>query len=176
MRVVLGRVAGAHGVQGEVRIRFFGDGPENLLEARAVWIAERRDDPAARRFEVKGGGNARPGEVRLALRGIDDREAAQALRGSLVLVDAADLPALPDGDYYWYELVGCRVESKDGAALGTVRELLETGAHDVLVVEDEDGHTRLIPTAAGFLGEIDVANRRIVVEDLPGLLDPALES
>lgn len=61
----------------------------------------------------------------------------------------------------------------DGEEVGTVRELWETGAHDVLVVEGDDGRDRLVPTARALLREIDPAAGRIVVEDVPGLLDPA---
>jgi 16S rRNA processing protein RimM len=173
--VVLGRVVGAHGVRGQVRIRILGDGPDNLLALTAVALADPArgpDDPAARRHEIEGGSQARPGEVRLALSGIHDREAAEALRGLLLVAPAEALPALPEGDHYWFELVGCRVETAGGVALGTVRELWDIGAHDVLVVEAPGGERRLIPTAGPAIREIDAAAGRIVVEELPGLLDP----
>lgn len=172
---MLGRVQGAHGVRGRIRVRYFGDGPGNLLGARRVALAAAElgpDDPAPLEFEVEGGGAGRQGEARLALRGIGDRDAADALRGRWVLVSAGALEPLPEGEHYWYELVGCRVESATGAALGVVRELWETGAHDVMVVEDDEGRRRLLPTADALLREVDVRGRRIVVEELPGLLDP----
>ena len=86
---------------------------------------------------------------------------------------AGALPALPEGEWYWYQVVGCRVESHDGRAIGVVRELWETGAHDVLVVEGDDGRRRLLPAARELIREVDVAGRRIVVEVIEGLLDPA---
>jgi 16S rRNA processing protein RimM len=82
------------------------------------------------------------------------------------------LPELPAGEFYWYELIGCQVESEGGLQAGTVREIWQTGAHDVLVVEDEDGVRRLIPTAAELMKDVDLVARRIVVSDLPGLLEP----
>jgi 16S rRNA processing protein RimM len=168
-------VVGAHGVRGEIRVRVFGDGPENLLGVRSVALADPErgeDDPAPLEFEIVGGGRGRQGEARLALRGVADREAAQALRGRWVLARAAELRPLPEGEHYWYELVGCRVESTAGGVIGTVRELWETGAHDVLVVERQDGRRVLVPTAAALMREVDVVEQRIVVEDLPGLFEP----
>ena len=81
------------------------------------------------------------------------------------------LERLPEGEYYEYQLVGCRVEGEDGQAIGTVREVWSTGASDVLVVESEEGEQRLIPTGGDFLREVDLEGRRIVIEVIPGLLD-----
>ena len=171
-RIVLGEIVGAHGLRGELRVRFSGDEPDHLLACEAVWIGRHGDDPEARRFVVETAGLGRRGEVRLRLDGIRSREAVAAWIGWLVSAPAAILPALPAGEFYWFELIGCRVESASGERVGSVREIWETGAHDVLVVEDENGRRRLLPTAAELMTEIDLEARRIVVVDLPGLLDP----
>lgn len=172
-RVVLGRVVGAHGIGGEIRVRYFGDGPQNLLAMKRVALAEPRRgeaDPAPLVHEIEGGGTARGGEVRLRLRGITGRDEAQALRGRLVVVDASALPPPPEGEFYWYQLVGCRVEREDGEPVGIVEEIWEAAAHDLLVVEDE-GRRALIPTAREIMREVDLAHRRIVVADVPGLIE-----
>jgi len=171
-RIVLGEVTGAHGLQGEVRVRIAGDGPDHLLAAEAVWLGRRPGDPEARRHVVVERGLARSGEVRLRLQGIDHRDKVGPLVGLLVTAPPTILPELPDGEFYWYELIGCGVESENGEALGSVREIWATGAHDVLMVEDEDGVRRLVPTAAELMKVIDLEARRIVVVDLPGLLEP----
>jgi 16S rRNA processing protein RimM len=90
----------------------------------------------------------------------------------VVTSPATLLPPLPEGEFYWYELIGCQVVSESGESVGAVREIWETGAHDVLVVEDENGVRRLIPTAAELMKKVDLVARRIVVVDLPGLLEP----
>jgi 16S rRNA processing protein RimM len=171
-RLVIGEIVGAHGLRGEVRVRVTGDSGENLLKADSLWLARRIDEPSPRRVDVVGGGSGRAGEVRLHFEGVEDRDAAEALRGLRILTEASALPKLPEGEFYWHELVGCRVESEAGLAVGIVQEIWETGAHDVLVVVDERGVRRLVPTAAELLKSIDLAARRIVVVDLPGLLDP----
>jgi 16S rRNA processing protein RimM len=171
-RIVLGEITGAHGLEGEIRVRFSGDVPDHLLDCDAVWVGRDASDPEARRFRVLSAGSGRGGEVRLRLEGIRHRDAALALLGRVVMAPAAILPALPEGEFYWFELVGCRVESESGEPVGVVREIWETGAHDVLMVEDEDGVRRLIPTAAELMKQVDLESRRIVVAHLPGLLDP----
>jgi 16S rRNA processing protein RimM len=170
---VLGRVVGAHGVRGALQVRYFGDGPENLLRMPDVALASETPDAEAPVFEVAGARPSRRGHVRLSLVGVGDRDAAEALRGRLVLGDAAHLEPLSPGEFYWHQLIGCRVEGHDGTGIGTVRELWETGASDVLVVEAEDGRRVLLPAAASLLREVDVEARRIVIEVIPGLLDPA---
>ena len=91
-RVVLGRITGAHALRGEVRVQFFGDGPHNLLRLSEVWLGEDRSDTNARRFEVlRAAMGGRSGEIRLALAGVVDRDAAAALRAHLLAVADDDL-------------------------------------------------------------------------------------
>lgn len=171
VRVEVGRVVGPHGLRGQVRVRFFGDGPEHLMSCTRIWLGERRDDPNARSYDVQFGGMGRASEARLALVGVVDRAAAQALRGLLVLASETALAPLEEDEFYWHQLVGCRVETEAGDPVGTVHEIWQTGAHDVLVVRDELGRQNLIPTARELTREIDVPGRRIVVAAVPGLID-----
>lgn len=171
-RIVLGEIVGAHGLRGEVRVRVTGDSFDNLLDADSLWLGRGPEDVAARRVAVLGGGSGRGTELRLRLEGIDDRDAAEALRGRRLMTELEALPKLPDGEFYWHELVGCRVESESGFVAGRVQEIWETGAHDVLLVVDEQGVRRLVPTATALMKSVDLEARRIVVVDLPGLLDP----
>lgn len=175
-RVELGRVKGAHALRGELRVQFFGDDPENLMAAPCLWLGRERDDPDAVRYEVLRVGSGRPGEVRVALAGVDDRELADALRGRLVLGDPEHLAALEEGEFYWHELVGCEVRSTAGELVGVVMEIWETGAHDVLVVRGEDGRQHLLSTARELMPEVDPVARRVTVEVLPGMLEGAPDS
>ena len=172
-RIVLGRVVGAHGLDGELRVRIAGDGPEHLLGVEVVWLAGDTDDPEARCYDVLGAGTGRGGEVRLSLDGIRDRDTAAGLLGRFVLCDARVLSPLPDGEYYWHQLIGCQVESDDGEQVGRVREIWATGGHDVLVIDGEDGRQRLVPTAAEVMTRVDLDAKRITVAVIDGLLDPS---
>jgi 16S rRNA processing protein RimM len=173
-RAIVGRILGAHGIGGEVRVRALADDAALLLAAKRFALSrDGPEDPHAVEIESQGGTTGRAGEVRLRLRGVADRDAAEALRGTLLLMDAADLPPLPAGRHWWFELVGCVVETAAGERVGRVRGLLETGAeHDVLDVAGDDGRQRLIPMASALVREVDVVARRIVLEDVAGLADP----
>jgi 16S rRNA processing protein RimM len=168
---VLGRVVGAHGLHGEIRIRFLGEDPRNLVGEVGLARDPEEAHPALHEVRrVRGGSGA--GELVVELDGIEDRDTAEGLRGCWVLLRLERLPALPEGEHYWHELVGCRVETTGGERVGTVRELWETGGHDLLVVEDESARRYLVPTAPDLMREVDVAGRRIVIEPVPGLLEP----
>lgn len=165
---------GAHGLSGEIRVRVYGDGPENLLEAGEIALADPErgaEDPAPRHHEIETGGAGRSSEVRLKLAGVADREAAAALSGRLVTVPAEALPELPKDEFYGYQLVGCEVVTEAGEVVGRVQQIWETGAHDVLVVRDEQGRRQLIPTAREFLIDIDLTESRLTVATRPGLLE-----
>ena len=170
-KIVLGRALGPHGLRGEIRIRYFGDGPANILRQPVVWLGDEDNEAGARRFEVARSGTGRAGEVRLGLVGIDDREAAEELEGLLLMASEDALEPLAEGEFYWHQLIGCRVETETGRNIGTVQEIWETGAHDVLVVDSDDGARRLISAAREIATEIDVEARRVVIETQPGMLE-----
>jgi 16S rRNA processing protein RimM len=170
-RVTLGQVIGAHGLRGELRVRLFDGTDNNLRALSSVWLAREEGDPKAVEARVRAVGSGRRGEARLALEGVGDREAAEALRGRLVQTGVDQLGPLAAGEYYQYQLVGCRVEDAAGRVLGVVRGIWETGAPDVLVVEDEAQRELLIPAVGGILREVDVAARRIVIDPPEGLVD-----
>jgi 16S rRNA processing protein RimM len=133
-------------------VRCFGAEPEVLERVPRLILAGEPGEAGEGQevsYPVESVAPGRRGELRVALEGVKDRDAAEALRGRRVLVEAAELEALPAGEYYGYQLVGCRIEGQDGAPVGTVREIWETGGPDLLVVE----------------------GRRAVVELVPGLLD-----
>ena len=171
--LVLGRIVGAHALRGEIRIRFLGEDPQNLERIGEVGLARDPEEAHPALHAVRGvRGWSGKDELIVELGGIEDRDTAEALRGRWVMARPEQLPALPEGEHYWHELVGCRVETTGGEEIGTVRELWETGGHDLLVVEGEDARRYLVPTAPDLMREVDVAGRRIVIEPVPGLLEP----
>jgi 16S rRNA processing protein RimM len=151
-------------------VHFFGDGPETLEQVDEVWLARSPDDADATRYALQRARPGRPGEVRVALEGLSRREQADELRGRLVLAEVSSLPALPEGEHYWFEWVGCRVEGSDGQEVGRIVEIWESGAHDVLVVASADGRRLLLPAARDLIREVDLEQQRIVMELVPGIL------
>ena len=165
--VPIGRISAAHGVRGWLRMHVFGDGGDALRPGVALHVTESKG--AKHVFELRQVTSGRKGgEARIALEGVPDREAADALRGADVAVAAAELGVAGDGEVWVHDLIGCRVASEHGEDIGEIRGLWEAGASDVLVVAAADGREHLVPAA--FLRDIDLAARRVVVEVLPGLL------
>jgi 16S rRNA processing protein RimM len=169
-RLLAGRVVGAHGLRGRLRVRCGEGGAEGLLGARRLFLGEREE--AAQGHEVVEARPGRPGEVVLGLGELSDRSAAEALRGAGVWIEPAELAELPEGEYWAYQLIGCEVEDPAGRRLGRVREIRSTGAQDLLVVDGAGGAEHLIPAVQSWWREVDLARRRIVVELPPGLLEP----
>jgi 16S rRNA processing protein RimM len=174
--IPIGRISAAHGVRGWLRMHVFGDGGDALRPGVALHVTGPKGGTQV--YEIRQVTSGRKsGEARLALEGVSDRDAADALRGSVVAVAAAELGAAGDGEVWVHDLIGCRVASEAGEDIGEIRGLWEAGASDVLVVAARDGGEHLVPAA--FLRDIDLAARRVVVEVLPGLLgdeDPAAET
>lgn len=149
--IVLGRISGLYGVQGWVKVFSHTDPKENILHYSPWYVRRGREwvsmTSDAGRVHGKG--------LVSHLAGCDDRDAAAALVGSEIAVEREQLPPLPPDQFYWADLVGLQVRTVDGADLGVVDHLLETGANDVLVVRGE--RERLIPCVWGdVVVEVDL--------------------
>jgi 16S rRNA processing protein RimM len=165
------RIVGAHGLDGELRVRLHGADLACLASLRTLWLTGEHSGVNARPHALLHAARGRAGECRLRLEGIRDRADAENAAGLWLEARREDLPPSAPGEYYLYELVDCAVEDAAGRALGTVRGLWETGGADLLVIEAADGREHLVPLAASLLLQVDVAARRIVVDALPGLFD-----
>lgn len=135
--IALGHIAGVHGIRGWVRVFSHTEPREAILDYRP-WLLG--DD--GRHVEPLEG--ARHGKTVIArLEGIGDRDQAERLVGQTIGVERRDLPELGEGQFYWADLIGLEVVLKGGESLGTVEDLMATGAHDVMVVRGD--RERLIP-------------------------------
>ena len=144
-RVLVGRIHGAFGVRGELKLESFTDPLRGILRYQP-WIL--RDARGIER-ELSGARGRETAKGLVAtLPGIDDRDAADALRGTEVWVPRSALPPPGEGEYYWVDLEGLRVVNLEGADFGTVSHLFATGANDVLVAmggTTDNGRERMIP-------------------------------
>jgi 16S rRNA processing protein RimM len=158
--VVMGKVVGAQGLQGWVKVHAFTEYLDSLLDYNTWYVG---NEQAWRPLEVLEA-NVHGGKVLIAkLQGIVDRTAAEKCKGLLIAVPRDSLPEQPEGEYYWSDLVGLSVENLQGEAFGTVDSLLETGANDVLVVKGEGGET-LMPFIASVIQQVDLKNKKILVD------------
>jgi len=166
-RVELGRIVKPHGLKGEMVVVGVRLSPEELLEISQV--VARGADGAVRPLRITA---TRPFLQNQLVRfeGVDDIDEARTLHGHVLEVDPARLPPAEEGTVYLFQLVGLLVVAEDGAALGRVREVLQTGASPILVVRPEDGaKERLIPMSPDALVRVDTAAGSIVVRVLPGM-------
>jgi 16S rRNA processing protein RimM len=121
--------------------------------------------PLARRVERQ---RVSAGRVVLKLAGIDNREAAEVLRGALISVPAEQAVALPAGTYYWHQIIGLRVVDLEDRPLGQIADILATGGNDVYVVRS-NGRELLLPAIRDVVKEIDLDGGVVRVDLLPGL-------
>jgi 16S rRNA processing protein RimM len=138
-RILLGRVLGAFGVRGELKLHSFTD-PVSAVMKYQPWILLHQG--AERELVGVRGRETNKGMV-ITMAGVEDRDAAEALAGAEIWVPRSNLPKPKPGEHYWVDLEGLRVVNREGVEFGTVAYLFETGANDVMVVAGE--RERLIP-------------------------------
>lgn len=171
MRVVVGRIGRPHGVRGEVTIEVRTDEPDRRFADGATLDATPDPDVVGRAVRIERAW-WHSGRLVLAFDGIDDRDAAESLRGLLLVVDRApgERPEDPE-EYYDSQLVGCEVALPAGDRIGTVREVVHLPAQDLLAVALDEGREVLVPFVAVFVPTVDVVGQRIVIDPPAGLLD-----
>ena len=172
--VEVGRILDAWGVQGGFKVQPYSASPEALFSCRE-WFLQPPERGARAAFE---------GTVRLAVRqarahgeglvasarDVSDRTAAEGLRGARIFIARSAFPPLPEGEYYWVDLIGLAVVNREGVALGTVTDLMATGPQQVLVIGHEEGgkpQERMIPFVDAYVDDVDLAARRITVDWQP---------
>lgn len=165
--VALGDVVNTHGIRGELRFRLYNPASRTLRPG--VDVVLRRGD-TLRTYRVVA---LRPHQrvLLVQLAGCDSMTAAEALVGCEVCVPETDLPPLAEHEIYHRELLGMTVVTIGGLTLGVIDEIIPTGSTDVCVVRGA-GREHLIPLIADVVRELDRVGRRLVIEPLPGLLEP----
>jgi 16S rRNA processing protein RimM len=148
--IVLGRIAGAFGVDGWVRVHPFGDDPLSWRLMRQWWLADDSNSPEAGWQGVKPFACRLQGDALLVkFAHIQDRTQAELLRGKWLGAPRDALPATGQDEYYWTDLIGLPVRNAQGVSFGEVVDLIESGAHSVLQVRDLSGEIeRLLPFTA----------------------------
>ena len=162
--ITVGRVHGAFGVRGELKLESFTS-PESAILRYQPWILR---DAQGRERSIEGvRGRAGAKGLVATIPGVEGRDAAEAMRGTEVLVPRSALPPPAPGEYYWVDLEGLRVSTVDGVALGEVSHLFSTGANDVMAVRGE--RERLIPfVQPDYVKAVDFGTGTITVDWDPG--------
>jgi 16S rRNA processing protein RimM len=164
-RICLGVIAGAHGIKGLVRVRSFTAAPQSIGAYGPL-----QDEKGERRFALDLVGE-RKGVVIARIAGVEDRNAAERLKGVQLYVRRADLPTPGTEEFYQADLVGLNAMRDDGTRLGLVRAVNDFGAGASLEIEDATGKTMLVPFTTAAVPEVDVAAGKLVVVPPVELLD-----
>ncbi len=168
--IILGKVGGVYGIKGWLKIHSFTDEQEAILDY-FPWSLKLGNKIQS--VEITDWRKHNKGLI-VKVGHIDDRDEAQALVGSEIFTTEDALPELPEGDFYWRDLIGMQVVTTEGYDLGEVSEMLETGANDVLVVKanrnDAFGKKeRLIPyLVEQVVKSVSTENKQICVDWDPG--------
>jgi 16S rRNA processing protein RimM len=158
--IAIGRVRKPHGIRGELVLSsMYAD---VLRPGLRLVIGDRQ-------FELLSLREA-PNGCLVRLKGVLNRSEAEVLSGLAVYVPASSLPQLPDGEFYWHEVIGLRVVAA-GVELGRVVDILRTGAHDIYVVHSTDKREYFFPAVEEIVTQIDVQHGVMLVEPPEGLLD-----
>ena len=165
----VGTIVTTHGLKGEVKVYPTTDEPERFYDLKKVWLDRSGKMENMIRLEVE---NVRFSK-NLALvkfKEYDSIDDVMAIRKGELYVDRADAIPLAEGEYFVGDIIGCRVLDENDAELGTVKEFIETGAHDVMLVKT-DGKDLMIPYCDPFIIEKAPEEGYIRVHLIPGLLD-----
>lgn len=158
-RVELGRINGAWGTAGWVKVFSRTEPPENIFEYQPWRTSGSPGLLHVRQWRRQG-----PRLV-AQLKEVGTREEAESLHGTPIFIDRAELPGAGDKNYYWHDLIGLAVYNRDGELLGKVSGLLDAGAHDVLEIRRSAGGELLVPFVVGhFVDKVDLAGGRIDVD------------
>lgn len=154
----MGRITVPYGVKGWIKVKPDTEALDGLFDYPLWWV----ETPAGWQAFELAEGKVHGDHLVARLQGIADREAAFALKGRLIAVPRAELPAPEADEYYWSDLIGLEVVNLQGTVFGTIDSLFETGANDVMVVKGE--RERLVPFIQDVVQQVDLAARRMRVD------------
>jgi 16S rRNA processing protein RimM len=156
--LTVGKLKHAHGLRGEIGMAILTGFPERLVPGKKVYLGDMHTEKTIRgvRGYHKG--------LLIAFESIDSPEAAREHVNQFVYVRSDDLPELPPGEYYHHHLLGLAVIDEDGGILGTLVEILETGANDVYIVKKSDGSELLLPAINEVILSINLETKQIQVK------------
>ncbi len=164
MNITTGIILSAHGIKGEVKVKPETDHPGRFKKGNSFYLEKEKRNAAL--TSVRGD---KDGLLIVGLEGIDDRDKAERLKGSLLQIEAADALPLPPDAYYFFQLKGMEVAEEDGTPIGVIVDLVTSGANDVYRIDCKNGDYMLIPALKQVVREVDLKHKKMTVRLLPGL-------
>ncbi|MBA3943443.1 MAG: 16S rRNA processing protein RimM [Herpetosiphonaceae bacterium] len=164
--LLIGTVGQPFGIKGQVKLHSLTSHPEQLRRIKTVFVG-----PKLVPYQLLQVIEHKPNLLLLRFGGIDTRNAAEELQKTEVFIRSSEAAPLEEAEYFFHDLPGMEVRTLDGQVVGTVKEVLETGANDVLVVERPDHPEVLIPMIHDVVKELNVTTKTITIDPIPGLLE-----
>lgn len=155
--ITVGKITGHYGVKGWLKVYSYTQPMENIANYSQWFVGSE---------SIKGIKAKRHGKTMIAyFKGVDSREKSQKYIGLEVAISSNELQPLPEGQYYWKQLIGLTVKNLEGSELGEVKSMFETGANDVLVLKTIEGDEHLIPyILGGTIVQVDLVDQSLTVD------------
>jgi 16S rRNA processing protein RimM len=165
----IGEILRPHGVHGELRMRVLTDYPERIPKLKQVYLGDSTNDRSPQTYHIQSMRNHNELAL-ITFKEIPDRDAADRLRGLLVMIALEDAVPLEEGEVYLYQLIGMRAVSEDGQDLGELTEVIETGTSDTYVIKGAKYGEFTVPAVPQFIVKIDAEKDEIIIRLMDGLL------
>lgn len=166
--LLIGFVAAPFGVQGQLKVKGLTDRPDHI--ARHVRTLYLRLGGQSQPYQLARLHEHKPGILIMTLQGINDREAADGLRGAEIYIREADAAPLAQDEYFIHQLIGLKACTTTGALIGSVRDVLTTGSGDVLIIARPDQPDALVPMVRDFIAQLDLTAGQVTIKPVEGLL------
>lgn len=167
--IAVGRINGTHGIRGQLRFHSYSGNLESLATTEEVVLAG--NDGSQKTVRIKRAVQ-HSGKILLTLEGYDSINETSHLIGTELLLQREQLPEPAADEYYWQDLIGLSVVTDNGELLGTLTDIMETGANDVYLVHNrQTGREYLLPAIASVISNVDLQARHMIITPLEGLLD-----
>ncbi len=162
-KIEVGKVIGAFGIKGEIKVYAYGDSPDKFASFSMLQLSK------SGLFDVEQS-RAHKGLPIIKLRGVDDRDKAESMRGEMVYVEESALKDLPDDTFYVKDLIGLDVlDFSTGLKIGNLRDVTQGAAQDTYVIDTKNGDV-LVPAVAEFIKKVDIENKTIEISFIEGML------
>lgn len=164
----IGKIVNTHGIKGEVKVKRITDFEERFAVGNTIYVEKGQNEVEPLTISHH---RLHKNMDLLQFESYDNINDIEHIKGSDLYIKKEQLTALNEGEYYYYEIIGCLVETVDGELLGEIDHILAPGANDVWVVKSADRKEILIPYIDDIVKSVDVPAKKVIIDPMEGLLD-----
>lgn len=164
----IGKIVNTHGIKGEVKVKRITDFEERFAVGNTIYVEKGQDEYDAL---IISHHRLHKNMDLLQFESYDNINDIEHMKGSVLYIKKEQLTELNEGEYYYYEIIGCMVETLDGELIGEIDHILAPGANDVWVVKTAQGKEILIPYIDHVVKNVDISAKKVIIDPMEGLLD-----